>query len=245
MLGYLLDHVPVLSTFHGPVGKSTMSSTEAIEWFDVPSVLGRSAAALLGLSKIPIVELDESHRPLILAHLLALGDHDRRMRFSYALGDAAMAKYVSNLDFKRDSVFGIFGKDDVLLGVVHLGVLNPNSDPKVPRGAELGLSLSAELRGHGLGTLLFKRALHRARNEGVQRLFIFTLLDNEPMLAIARKLNMEISRSDGQYEAHLIVPEASTTSVVREFVDEHLADVDHLFKSKLNQIKRWAEEIVL
>ncbi|HEX4855314.1 MAG TPA: GNAT family N-acetyltransferase [Limnobacter sp.] len=218
-------------------------SSEPIEWFDIPSVLGRRAASILGLSKVPIVELDESHRPLILAHLLALGETDRRMRFSYALGDAAIAKYTASIDFERDSVFGIFGRDDVLLGVVHLAALQTSPESKAPKGAELGLSLNADMRGLGLGTLLFQRALRRARNEGVEMLFIYTLMDNEAMLKIAHKLDMEVRNADGQCEAHLRVRPASTTSVVGEFVDEHLADLDHLFKASLNQIRRWAEEL--
>lgn len=218
-------------------------SAEPIEWFDIPSVLGRRAAAILGLSKVPIVELDESHRPLILAHLLALDETDRRLRFSYALGDAAIAKYTASIDFDRDSLFGIFGRDDVLLGVVHLATLQVGPESKAPKGAELGLSLNADMRGHGLGTLLFQRALRRARNEGVEMLFIYTLMDNEAMLKIAHKLNMEVHNAEGQCEAHLRVRPASASSVVGEFMDEHLADLDHLFKGSLNQIRRWAEEL--
>lgn len=217
--------------------------TESIEWFDVPRVLGRPAAALLGLSKVPIVELDDSHRPLVLAHLLALSAEDRRLRFSHALGDAAIAKYVSNINFQDDSLFGIFGRDDALLGVVHMGLLETVSQANCPKSAELGLSLNADMRGHGLGTLLFQRALRRARNQGVECLFIFTLLDNEAMLRIAQKLSMRISTSDGQCEAHLRVNPASTSSVIREFLDEQLAEVDHLFKGSVNQFRKWAEEL--
>ena len=222
-------------------------ASEPIEWFDIPSVLGRRAASVLGLSKVPIVELDDSHRPLILAHLLALGETDRRLRFSYALGDAAIAKYTASIDFERDSVFGIFGRDDVLLGVVLLAALNADAkqpaDSKAPKGAELGLSLNEQMRGHGLGTLLFQRALRRARNDGIEMLFIYTLMDNAAMLRIAHKLNMRVSTADGQCEAHLRVEPASTGSMVREFVDEHLADIDHLFKGSLNQVRRWAEDL--
>ncbi len=55
------------------------------------------------------------------------------------------------------------------------------------------------MRGHGLGTLLFQRALRRARNEGIEMLFIYTLMDNEAMLRIAHKLNMRVSNADGQW----------------------------------------------
>lgn len=216
--------------------------SEPSEWFDVPSILGRQTAAMLGLSKVPIVQLDDSHRPQILAHLLTLSETDRRLRFSYMLNDTAIAKYVDSIDFKRDWVFGIFGREHTLMGAVHLAALNPGASSKTPKGAELGLSLNAELRGHGLGTLLFQRALRRARNEGIEVLFIHTLKDNDAMLRIVRKLNMKVSTSYGQCEAHLRVKPASAGSIFREMVDEHMADMDYLFKSSMNRLKKWAEE---
>lgn len=216
-------------------------SVDSLEWFDIPAGLSRTAASVLGLSKVPIVELDESHRPLVLAHLLALDGHDRRMRFSHALSDIGIARYMQNVDFERDSLFGIFGTDDILVGVLHLALMPREEGSTVPAAAELGLSLRPEVRGHGLGTALFRRALKRCRNANVERLFIFTLLDNEPMLAIARKLNMEVVKEDGQCEAHLLIKPASTYSTVTEFVDEQLAELDKLFKASLNQVLKWAE----
>lgn len=225
-------------------------SNDSYEWFDIPAGLGRSMASLLGLSKIPIVELDDSHRPLILAHLLALSPEDRRLRFSHSLSDSGIAKYLDGIDFSTDSMFGIFGRDSELLGVVHLGVLNqkPDGTPceegeDCPKAAELGISLLAQARGHGLGTLLFQRALKRARNEGVELLFIHTLMENQPMRRIAQKLNMQISNAGGETEAFLQINPASTTSKIREYLDEHLADFDLMFKAQLNQFKRWAEEL--
>lgn len=216
-------------------------SVESLEWFDIPAVLGRTAASVLGLSKVPIVDLDETHRPLVLAHLLALDTEDRRLRFSHALSDLGIARYMNNVDFKRDSLFGIFGKDDMLVGVLHLALIPHEEGSTAPVAAELGLSLRPEVRGHGLGTALFKRALRHARNLGVERLFIFTLMDNEPMLAIARKLEMDVVKSDGQCEAHLKLPPASTMSTVTEFMDENLAELDKLFKRSLNQVLSWAD----
>lgn len=218
-------------------------STDAIEWFDIPAVLTRSAASLLGLSQVPIQELEEKHRPIILAHLLALETEDRRLRFSYPLGDAGIAKYVDKIDFQSDDLFGIFGVDDILVGLIHLCYLKPeNGEPDdTPVGAEVGLSLRPEARGHGLGTLLFKRALRRARNHNIARLFIYTLQENDAMLAIARKLDMKVSTEGGQCEAHLVVKPATTYSAVTEFVDENLAEVDRLFKASLSQLKKWAD----
>ena len=216
-------------------------SVESLEWFDIPAVLGRTAASVLGLSKVPIVDLDETHRPLVLAHLLALDTEDRRLRFSHALSDLGIARYMNNVDFKRDSLFGIFGADNMLVGVLHLALIPQEEGVKAPVAAELGLSLRPEVRGHGLGTALFKRALKRARNQGVERLFIFTLMDNEPMLGIARRLEMEVVSAEGQCEAHLRLRPSTAMSTMTEFVDENLAELDKLFKNSLNQVLKWAE----
>lgn len=217
-------------------------SAESFEWFDIPAVLTRSAATFLGISQVPIRELEERDRPYIMAHLLALSPEDRRLRFSYPLGDAGLAKYLDRVDFKRDALFGVYGAEDILVGMVHLSPLYTENCPEgKPCAAELGLSIRPEARGHGLGTVLFKRALRRARNDGVERLFIYTLQDNAPMLAIARKLNMHMVNDGGQFEAHLLVKPASAYSTVTEFVDENLAEVDKLFKDSLSQLKKWAD----
>lgn len=216
-------------------------SSESYEWFEIPAALTRGVASLLGLSKVPIIELEDRHRPFILAHLLSLDSESRRLRFSYPLGDAGLAKYVDKIDFGKDSLFGIVGQEDALVGVVHLAMLNPDAVEGQSKAAELGLSLRSEARGHGLGTLLFKRALRRAQNENIDRLFIYTLQDNDAMLAIARKLNMKVSNEGGQCEAHLIVRPASAYSTMSEFVDENLAEVDRLFKESLGQLKKLAD----
>lgn len=216
-------------------------SAQAIEWFDIPANLTRHAASLLGLSQVPMQELEETHRPLILAHLLSLSKEDRRMRFSYPLGDAGIAKYLANIDFEKDDLIGIFGRDDILVGLVHLSYLNLDRSAGEPIAAELGLSLRDEARGHGLGTLLFKRALKRARNHDVERLFIYTLQDNDAMLAIAKKLGMTVSTESGQCEAHLLLKPSTAYSTVTEFVDDNLSEIDRLFKNSLNQFKKWAD----
>lgn len=217
-------------------------SADSFEWFDIPAVLTRNAAAFLGLSQVPIRELEERDRPYMMAHLLALGPEDRRLRFSYPLGDAGLAKYLDKIDFKRDSLFGVYGAEDTLMGMVHLSPLSTESDSEGGvSAAELGLSIRPEARGHGLGTLLFKHALRRARNDNIDRLFIFTLQENDAMLAIARKLKMTMVNEGGQYEAHLLVKPATAYSNVTEFVDGNLAEVDKLFKDSLQQLRKWAE----
>ena len=65
-------------------------------------------ATLRGRIGVPIAVLRAVHRPAILRHLLALGEHDRYLRFGYAASDAHIRRYVEGLRFERDEVFGIF-----------------------------------------------------------------------------------------------------------------------------------------
>ena len=72
-----------------------------------------------------------------------LSEHDRYLRFGYAASDAQIARYVDQLDFDRDEVFGIFNRRLELVAMAHLAYLDasriaaagrPNSASRWPRG---------------------------------------------------------------------------------------------------------------
>ena len=50
-------------------------------------------------------ELQADERPLLLAHLLALGQEDRSLRFEHALSDEGVRRYVEGICLSRDAVF--------------------------------------------------------------------------------------------------------------------------------------------
>jgi GNAT superfamily N-acetyltransferase len=112
---------------------------------------------------VPIRSLAERHRPRILAHLLALPEADRYLRFGYAASDAQIARYVDLLDFERDEVFGVFNRRLELIAQAHLASL-PDA-----REAEFGVSVLPKARGRGYGARLFDHAVLHARNRGVER----------------------------------------------------------------------------
>ena len=60
------------------------------------------------------------HRERILAHLLALDERSRYLRFGYAANDGHIARYVDTLDFEHDEVFGIFNRRLELIAMAHL-----------------------------------------------------------------------------------------------------------------------------
>src|SRR5688500_4021988 len=118
---------------------------------------------------VPIRSLAPRHRERIAAHLLALDEHDRYLRFGYAASEEQIRRYVELLDFERDEIFGIFNRRRELIAMAHLAFMH---EPGAAPGAEFGVSVLHKARGRGFGGRLFDRAVMHARNEGVQLMFI-------------------------------------------------------------------------
>lgn len=157
---------------------------------------------------MPLYQFGPRHRPLIAAHLLALPERDRYLRFGHAASDAEIMAYVDHLDFRRDLVFGVFNWRLRPVAVAHLALLPQPMAAGQHAGlmAEFGVSVDARARGRGLGALLFMHAARHARALGVQTLFIHALSENVPMLRIARRAGARVERHGSESEAYLRLP---------------------------------------
>lgn len=183
-------------------------------------------------SVVPIRSLSRDHVSSIEQHLLALEPHDRYLRFGYAANDEQIRRYVAQLNFERDELFGIFNRKLQLIAMAHLAF---SVDPQLTTCAEFGVSVSQAARGRGYGGRLFERAAIKARNEGVSQLFIHALSENTAMLKIARKAGAVIERAGSESEAHLWLPPADFDSRVTELMDEQVALTDYHLKSQARQ----------
>ena len=177
---------------------------------------------------VPIRSLGAGHRRRIATHLLALQPHDRYLRFGYAANEEQIRRYVDQLDFDRDDIFGIFNRKLELIAMAHLAFIP--SDPGTPPGAEFGVSVLAEARGRGYGSRLFDRAVTHARNEGVELMFIHALSENTAMIKIARNAGATLEREGSETEAYLRLPPATLDSRMSELVDEQVAQADYGLK---------------
>ena len=162
-------------------------------------------------------------RAALLAHFLALGAEDRRLRFGSSLSAELVAQYVDGIDFGRDAVFGVYDMSLLLVGVAHLALLDDH--------AELGLSVLPGHRGRGIGSALFERGAAHARNRSVPRLYMHCLNENAAVVHIARKFDMHIVVAAGEADAHLELPPASASSIAGELVTDRLALYDYALKS--------------
>jgi GNAT superfamily N-acetyltransferase len=175
-------------------------------------------------------ELGRLERGKLLAHFLALGPEDRRLRFGLPLSDDSIADYVARIDFGRDAVFGVFDDELNLAGAAHLA--------RAEDHAELGVSVLPAHRGRGIGAALLERAHTHARNWGIGTLFMHCLTENAAMMHLARKQNMRIAAASGEADAHLTLPPASPASLAQAMLAERVGLFDYALKSQFDAARR-------
>ena len=183
-------------------------------------------------SLVPIRALAPRHRDRILNHLLQLDAGDRYLRFGYPASDEQVRRYVEQLDFERDEVFGIYNRRLELIAMAHLAFVDLEHHSNC---AEFGVSVLKSARGKGLGGRLFARAALHARNNGVQMMFIHALSENTPMLKIARKAGAKVQRDGAESEAYLQLPPGDFDSRMAEMVESHVAAMDYQLKKQARQ----------
>lgn len=173
-----------------------------------------------------VQRLTPFQRAAIVRHLQALTAADRRLRFGSAMSDAAIDRYVAELDFVRDKVFGVFEPGLALSGVAHLA-LDVRSGT-----AELGLSVDPQCRGKGYGFALLNRGKLHAQNLGYKRLYMHCLAENRIMIHLARKAGMQVVTDAGESDAHVALAAATGDDLARELVGDQIALIDYLLKQQ-------------
>lgn len=186
--------------------------------------------ARLARTWVPIRSLGPRHRERITAHLVALDERSRYLRFGYAANDAQIARYVDTLDFSHDEVFGIFNRRLELIAMAHLAHRAGKTGLDSLAKSEFGVSVLPKARRRGFGARLFEHAMLHARNRGVQTIFIHALSENTAMLKIARNAGATVQRDGSESEAWLQLPPDSIGSHFNEVVGEHAAELDYRLK---------------
>ncbi|CAN7660977.1 GNAT family N-acetyltransferase [Caballeronia sp. LjRoot29] len=179
--------------------------------------------------RLPVLvrELSSSDRERLLTHFLALDEDDRLLRFGQIVPDHVIENYVGNIDFSRDTVFGVFDEQLNVVGVGHLAYLPAEGDK---RTAEFGVSVLESARGRGVGSRLFERAAIRSRNTHVSMLYMHCLSRNSTMMHIAKKSGMKIEYAYGEADAYLSLTPADQGSILTEMLQEQAAVFDYAVK---------------
>ena len=147
------------------------------------------------------VRLEASDRPALRAHFLALGREDRRLRFGFHARDSTIERYVKDIDFTRDAVFGVRrtqGDESQFDGITHVA-LEKNH-------AEIGVSVLEHARSQGIGSALVSRAARHGCNHGIEVLYMQCLSENCAIMRIARTLGMKVVTLGSDSEARMALP---------------------------------------
>lgn len=179
---------------------------------------------------VPVHDLTESHRDLLKRHFDQLADEDVVLRFGSNINRDARHAYVDGINFERDAVFGVYADDLSLLGVAHLACLHG--------AAELGLSVLAGHRSHGIGSALFDRAAMRARNLQIIELFMNCLAQNGAIMHIARKAGMRIVVEHAGADAYLELPPGTPFTIGQEMAEREFARFDWALKANVDYLRR-------
>ena len=184
---------------------------------------------------VPIRSLGPRHRERIVAHLAALDERSRYLRFGYAANEAQIARYVDTLDFEHDEVFGIFNRRLELIAMAHLAHRAADASRGRAAAAEFGVSVLPQARRRGFGRRLFENAVLHARNRGVESIFIHALSENTAMLKIVRQAGATVQRDGPESEAWLKLPPDSFASHLDEFLGDSAAEIDYRLKRRAHQ----------
>jgi GNAT superfamily N-acetyltransferase len=204
----------------------------------LPATTPSRAAGAAGRSWVPIRSLAARHRKRIAAHLLSLVPADRYLRFGYAASDEQITRYVDQLDFERDEVFGIFSRRLELIAMAHLAHAIAEPAHGATAMSEFGVSVLPHARGRGFGQRLFEHAMLHARNRGVELLLIHALSENTAMLKIARRGGATVVREGSESDAWLKLPPDTLASHIGELVENGAAELDYELKVRARRFSQ-------
>ncbi len=181
---------------------------------------------------MPIRSLGPRHRERIAAHLIALDERSRYLRFGYVASDAQIRRYVDTIDFEQDEVFGIFNRRLALIALAHLAHRDADTLRGRDAASEFGVSVLPKARRCGFGRRLFEHAMLHARNRRAETMFIHALSENTAMLNLARGAGAIVERDGSESEARLKLPPDSFVSHLDELLSGRAAEIDYRLKQQ-------------
>jgi len=189
---------------------------------------------------IPICPITSEHTRELKAHMLGLNAQDRYLRFGYQATDEHIERYVDQLDFERDEIYGIFNRHLQIVAMAHVAIMRPEGKEAL---AEFGVSVSAHARGRGYGARLFERAVMHARNEEVSMMCIHALSENAPMIRIARQAGATLERDGGETEAYLRLPKRDFDSRLSELLSDQFAKANYSVKEEAKRFWSFVDDV--
>lgn len=172
----------------------------------------RESQGAIALTGIVSLQLPRDRRALEV-HFAKLESEDLRFRFCGSIKPAVLEQYLDQLSGPDVASFGIFDAERVLIAVCQIGQAGAD--------LEVGVSVLSAFRRQGFAKALLEHSVSHARVRGLRSLLIHTLMDNTPMLSLARGLGMSVEMLNGEADGRLrlradTVAEAGAVSLNRD-----------------------------
>jgi acetyltransferase len=175
------------------VAPETRAGAERLAIRPYPREL-EEAVTLKDGRKITLRPIRPEDEPAHHAFISSLSDEDLRMRFFGVVrrdfGHKDMARF-TQIDYDREMAFIATGVSagglPETLGVVRTATKPDNSE------AEFAIVVRSDLKGSGLGSVLFRKMIGYTRGRGTRRLVGQTLVENRAMQGLARKFGFAIA----------------------------------------------------
>lgn len=147
-----------------------------------------------------------------LRFLQQLSPHDIRMRVFHTrryIAPSELAR-LTQIDYEREMAF--IATTQTASGAWEtLGVVRAVTDPENAR-AEYGIIVRSDIKGKGLGRILFEKIIRYCRSRGTERLIGDVLKENTRMLDLAQQLGFQVSRSEEPGIMRVELPLQRTTA---------------------------------
>lgn len=175
-----------------------------------------------------VKRLDDTHRKQCLDHFNNLDRDSLYTRFCYPINQEGLVRYVDNINFNTNGIFGVFNEDMELVG---LGECVIGQDDK----AEVGFSVLKQHQGKGIGNKLMERIVQFAKSRNKQHLEMNCLRTNIASVHLAKKHGLKIV-DPLDSEALAVIDFKDTNPLVEHFNEVLTENIENINFQQLKNI---------
>lgn len=148
--------------------------------------------------------------PLLRDHLLRLDRQSRHDRFHGFMDDSFIERYAAKCASDGTLIIAYL-EDGMVRGAaeLHPPGTSPDQQP------EIAFSVEAGLRRQGVGSILFRNLIEKARDKGYRTLRITTGAQNDAMRALANKFGAQLTFRYGESTGTIDLDEQPRFEVAR------------------------------
>lgn len=158
--------------------------------------------------------------------MLSLDDESKYMRFGFVVKPEIIQelcdKWAKNPHLHK--IFVVENENLDVVGVAHVSL----EEGKI----ELAFSVLKDYQNRGIGDALMKRAVEYCQNKNIKHGYMVCLRSNDKIKKLARKNGILITTEEDESYGDITIPDPTPISYWKEYVENSVAQLDHLGKTQ-------------